>query len=156
MSKKLMPDIDRFCMKLRFDEDTGCWTWTDRLDKDGYGAQFKVGSHTDGTRRSVRPHRFIYAALLEPIPSGLVIDHLCRNRACQNPFHLEPVTALVNHARGLRAISAFCTKGHLIAGENERPGSGQRCRLCHNAYHATYHRRTEHKHSKAYRARKGN
>ncbi len=154
MAKKLLSDLERFFSKLRFDAETGCWVWTARLDKDGYGARFKIGSRIDGTRREVRPHRFIYEAMIGPIPEGLVPDHLCRNRACQNPWHLEPVTRLVNHQRGLRAKYLACPEGHAIEGENEvgRKG-GHRCRICRNKWFAAYHKRTGHKHSKAYRQR---
>lgn len=153
MAKKLISDLERFFSKLRF-EDGGCWAWNGRLDKDGYGRQFKVGSRTDNTRRLVRPHRFIFSLLIGPIPEGLVIDHLCRNRACQNPFHMEPVTPLENHARGLRAKALVCPKGHRIEGDNEAASGGIRCRICRNAWHAAYQRRTGHKYSKAFKQRK--
>jgi hypothetical protein len=49
---------------------------------------------------SVSPHRFAYELLVGPIPAGLVLDHLCRNRLCVNPNHLEPVTNSENPRRG--------------------------------------------------------
>lgn len=153
MAKKIISDLERFYSKLAFDEETCCWVWIAKLDKDGYGKQFKIGSRTDGSRRLIRPHRFIYEEFFGPIPEGLVPDHLCRNRACQNPFHLEAVTRLENHARGLRAKATVCSKGHLIAGSNETRGS-VRCRICRNAWYAAYHKRTGHKHSNAYKQRK--
>lgn len=144
MALKLISDEARLTAKYRIVCGPGCWDWIARLDRDGYGARVKVGSRTDGTRREVRPHRWFYEHVVGPIPAGLVPDHLCRNRKCVNPGHMEPVTPLVNHARGLRAKYTVCPKGHAIEGGNEvkRPGGG-RCRVCHNAYHAAYQRRAK-------------
>ena len=158
MAKKLLSDLDRFMRKVAVDADTGCWVWQGKLDKDGYGAQFKVGSRTDGTRRAVRPHRFAYTELIEPIPEGLVIDHRCRNRACQNPVHMEPVTQAENTKRGARATSTHCKRGHLLSGENVRRtdmgGLVRRvCRTCYREYQADYQRANGRKHQTAYRER---
>lgn len=119
MAKKLRTDLERISSKYLVDALTGCWVWQGRLDKDGYGAQARVGSRKDGTRRGVRPHRFMYENLIGTIPPPLVPDHLCRNRACGNPWHMEPVTRLVNHQRGLRAMRSHCSNGHKISGANE-------------------------------------
>lgn len=73
--------------------DTGCWVWRGRTNRDGYG---KIG-------RQTLAHRAYYEALVGPIPDGLTIDHLCRNRACVNPDHMEPVPAVENVRRGLVA-----------------------------------------------------
>ncbi|HWI09769.1 MAG TPA: HNH endonuclease signature motif containing protein [Burkholderiaceae bacterium] len=155
MALKLHSDLERFSLKCEYVEATGCWQWTGSLDKDGYARRSKVGSRTDGTRREVSPHRWFYEEFVGPIPAGLVTDHLCRNRACVNPWHIEPVTALVNHKRGERALATVCSKGHLILGANEvKRRGGHRCRICHNAYLAAYHRSTGHRHSRAYRERK--
>jgi hypothetical protein len=76
--------------------ETPCWIWTRATDWKGYG-HFTVGN------TSVRAHRAMYEERYGPIPEGLVIDHLCRTPSCVNPDHLEPVTALENHRRGLLA-----------------------------------------------------
>ena len=52
-------------------------------------------------------HRFAYQYMIGPIPDGLELDHLCRNRPCVNPYHLEPVTRAVNHARMLAARASL-------------------------------------------------
>jgi hypothetical protein len=126
----------------------GCWNWLRALDKDGY-ARMKV------RRRTVRVFRWLYGELIEPIPSDLVPDHLCRNRRCINPLHAEPVTRLENHRRGLRAQRSVCPNGHQIEGGNLLPRSGgARCRICSNAYQSAYQRANGHRHQNAYKARR--
>jgi len=68
-------------------------------------------------------HRFAYEALVGPIPEGLKLDHLCRNRACVNPDHTEPVTDRVNTLRGfgptaMNARATHCSEGHEFTDEN--------------------------------------
>lgn len=70
-----------------------CWSWTAALAGGGYGT-FRV----DG--RNVPAHRWAYEFLRAAIPPRLDLDHLCRNRRCVNPWHLEPVTRSVNNLRG--------------------------------------------------------
>jgi hypothetical protein len=112
-----------------------CWPWTGYKRGD-YG-YFKLG----GKMRSA--HRVAYEDLIGPIPAGLVVDHLCRNPICVNPFHLEPVTHQVNNRRGLGPKVASermkrrnqrriqCKHGHPFTPENTyvQP-DGRRCRQC--------------------------
>lgn len=115
------------------DQSGDCWVWTASVRADGYG-EFRV----DG--RLVRPHRFAYEQMVGPIPDGLVIDHLCRNRRCVNPSHLEPVTPLVNNQRGAHAHiinTGRCLRGHEMTPANTytRPNTGQQmCRTCRADY----------------------
>src|SRR5215471_9832391 len=74
----------------------GCWDWDGPKTENGYGLV-----HHDWRR--LRAHRAMYELLVGPIPAELTIDHLCRNRRCVNPAHMEPVTRAENVKRGFRA-----------------------------------------------------
>lgn len=123
----------RFASRLR--PANGCLLWTGTLTRGGYG-QIRVGG------RLVYVHRFAWERVNGPVPSGLELDHLCRNRTCVNPDHLEAVTRQVNTLRGVsfaasNARKTHCPFGHEYTPDNTyvNPKGSRVCRTCKNARH---------------------
>lgn len=118
-----------------------CWTWTSFIDRDGYGLfhNKRIG----GTKRA---HRLAYESSIGPIPEALVLDHLCRNRACVRPSHLEPVTDKVNAERGMVAQKTHCIRGHEFTEKNTyiRSNGTRSCRDCRNVRNKTPEARAKH------------
>lgn len=109
-----------------------CIDYPGALTSHGYG-RVRHGS------RMRSAHRVAYELHVGPIPDGLEIDHLCRNRACVNPLHLEPVTHLENVRRTPRPPKERCTRGHVLGGPNLLTWGqdGKRtCRTCRNTLRA--------------------
>ena len=119
-----------------------CWLWNGRLNKDGYGI-----THVRGTS-SPLVHRLAYEVLVEPIPEGMTVDHMCHridrclggrtclHRRCCNPAHLKvatiPVNTLRGHSRaGSNSRKEVCDSGHEFTPENTYWYKGHRqCRAC--------------------------
>lgn len=135
MSKPATAPETRFWPKVH--KTQGCWEWTGALTDQGYGSFYVRGTGAYTTLK-VLAHRWSYESLRGPIPDGLELDHLCRNRACVNPDHLEPVTSRVNMLRGMApAAITFrtnrCKRDHEFTAENTyyRPdGMGRQCYAC--------------------------
>lgn len=111
---KRTPPIERIARRTEVDAN-GCHLWNGAVNRDGYGL---VMMHIDGRKRNRFVHRVIYEAHSGPIPGGLEIDHLCRNRRCCNPAHLEAVDQAENKRRGSRSLLTHCKSGHPFDGEN--------------------------------------
>lgn len=87
-------------VKTDLDPQTGCWLWTRPLHSGGY-ARIQLGGKS---AKHHFVHRLSYERFIGPIPKGMTIDHLCRNRACVNPHHLEPVSRTENIRRGASTL----------------------------------------------------
>lgn len=125
----------RFWSKVKTPTGPGeCWQWQG-MTGDGYGRFIIAG-------KRVPAHRLAYESILGVVSPCLVIDHLCRNRACVNPYHMEAVTNRENLLRG-ETIAAnnskktHCPKGHAYTEDNldkHEMKTGQRyCKTCKNA-----------------------
>ena len=113
----------RFFEKI--EKFNGCWNWISFINR-GYG-YFWNG------KKSVRAHRYAYETFVERIPTGLVLDHLCRNTRCVNPGHLEAVSIKENILRGtgfaaVNKKKVNCKFGHAI--DYVRPSGGRECSTC--------------------------
>lgn len=120
----------------------GCIVWQRATDRDGYGVTSGQG------RRQLRAHRLSYELLVGPIPEGMTLDHLCKNRACINVDHLEPVTAGTNTLRGDAPSIVLhrenrCAQGHSYTPENTyvRRDGARTCRTCMRGYKAAFNAR---------------
>lgn len=112
--------------------EAGCWEWKRSRNSRGCGLISERGV-------VLLAHRVSYEHHVGPIPDGMQIDHLCRNKACCNPSHLEPVTARENSHRRPDVHKSHCIHGHALTAENtilkKRPNGHpiRNCRTCANA-----------------------
>jgi HNH endonuclease len=122
---------DRFWAKV--DKSNDCWNWTGAKNRKGYGSFSKYGQY------SPMAHRTSWMIMCGSIPTGLQLDHLCRNTSCVNPDHLEPVTSRENMDRA-KAARTSCKNGHPYEGSNVRiDQNGRRwCRTCVANNHARF------------------
>lgn len=125
MAPPVIPLEQRVWAKVARGADDECWEWQAAKNL-GYG----VISDTGRRGRQLLAHRVVYELLVGPIAEGLVIDHLCENRACVNPAHLEPVQHSA-HMERHAAKRTHCKRGHLITGWRRRAnGDAKVYRYC--------------------------
>ena len=135
--KPVVPLSVRFMNFVRPEGECWLWGWFGAQKEDGYGSILADG------RLANRAYRVAYELFIGAIPDGLELDHLCRNPACVNPMHLEPVTHTENMRRGAWAAASHCRNGHPYDAKNTfvRADGVRRCRKCANARVARYQRR---------------
>lgn len=122
----------------RTSSETGCWLWTGALSG-GYGNLL-------ADRVVTRAHRVVYEARVRRLREGEELDHLCRNRRCVNPDHLEPVDHAENCRRGvgwsgLNSRKTACPQGHPYALFGETTSAGRRCAPCNREAHRRWEQR---------------
>ena len=131
-----LPVGARFWSKVAVGSRTECWRWLGSIVQgSGYGG-FQAS-----TGHRVNAHRWAYIAVRGQVPDGLQLDHLCRNRWCVNPWHLEPVTSLENVRRGQgHGSETRCPYGHPYDDENtyHHRGIRRHCRACRHGYLRAY------------------
>lgn len=125
--------------------EQACWLWTGPVGASGYG---NCGWTLGGQAHTTTAHRAAWTSVHGPIADGLHLDHLCRERSCCNPLHLEPVTCRENILRGtapaaINARKTHCIRGHEFTAENTVVHSGGKrmCRTCKKARENARNRR---------------
>ena len=133
-------DIEILTYNLLLDDLDGCWLWQGTVGIGGYG-RFKAS--LPGVSSEYRPHRLSYILFIGDIPTGLVIDHLCEEKLCVNPFHLEAVSNAENVRRYFANKAwresiggekpwprGYCTRGHLYSEDNTAYYGMQKKKTC--------------------------
>jgi hypothetical protein len=140
--------LARFWARVDRRGSVECWNWLGAVTANGYGRFSPRFGGRSGKMRRQMAHRVAYEAIRGAVPDGLVLDHLCRNRRCVNPLHLEPVTQAENVMRGVgvgavNAAKDHCTDGHEFSAVNTyiTPNGRRQCRECAKRRSREYYER---------------
>jgi len=118
--------ILRLINRMTIDPLSRCWEVS-------YAKSAGYAIMGDGNGKTIRCHKLAYEFFVGPIPEGMVLDHLCRNKGCCNPEHLEPVTNAENMRRGLLGVLRVpdtCRRGHTLLDAYVTPAGVRRCKWC--------------------------
>lgn len=136
-----MDTLERLLTKATIRSWGSCWLWQANVSREGYGTLWLDG-------KKDLAHRVSYVLARGAIAEGLELDHLCRNRSCINPLHLEAVSHRTNSLRGtspvaVNAAKSHCPRGHEYQGHNlyVRPTGFRTCRPCNAANNRAYRER---------------
>lgn len=136
------PERLKRAFEKRVDRTGDCWIWTGYVNPNGYG---QLGTILQGKKDTILAHRLSWMLFRGPLVEGLVIDHLCRDRRCVNPEHLELVTNTENVMRGIglgptNRAKTHCKRGHAFTEANTGIKDGKRvCRACARLWAKEHH-----------------
>lgn len=158
LEERLLEKIDKNGPISSYASHLGaCWIWKGSFSGKGYLKGEGYGCINSGGK-TLQVHRLMYGDAFGPIPTGLVIDHLCRVHACCNPSHLEAVTNLENIKRGNTNINkTHCPKGHeyVLIASGKAKGL-RRCKICQDKRNKIFWSKSENKEKDRLRKRKRN
>lgn len=130
MPSRSKPLLERFWSKIVRAQSECCWDWNGEKTWDGYARLWTKDGH-------VRAARMSFENFVGVIPKDYEIDHLCVNRGCVNPLHLEAVSRRENLRRGLspvdlNAAKTYCIHGHMFSKKNTyiKPNKARECKQC--------------------------
>lgn len=140
-AKRFLSLEDRFMEKVFMVPESTCWFWTGYHDRDGYA----MSSINDVP---LAAYRMAYKLFVGELTKGMCLDHICRQRGCVNPKHMEEVTSKENTRRSpiapaaINAQKTHCPRGHeLTEGNIVTSMKGRNCLICNRVKDAERKRR---------------
>jgi hypothetical protein len=125
-AKNTLESIRRRCIP----QENDCWKWDGAHDPRGYARVSWDGKNT-------KVATLLWETEFREVHPRLELDHICRNKWCVNPYHLEEITHKDNTRRHYDLVDGFCMYGHALEGDNvytDPDGKRIRCRTCANRW----------------------